>query len=214
MYKAIKQYCDLRNVELLVVSKMRSDEEIMQVYREGQRLFGENRVQDLLLKKDRLPADIQWHLIGTLQRNKVKYIAPFISMIQSVDDLPLWQEIHRQAVKTNRVIPCLLQVKIAREESKEGFDPHELHRYLADGLWRQWNGVSVRGLMGMASLTPDQEQWKREFRTLRAEFESIRDNYFQGPEFNILSMGMSADYKIAIEEGANLVRVGSAVFAS
>lgn len=197
-----------------MVSKKRTDEEIKRVYQEGQRLFGENRVQDLLLKKDRLPADIQWHLIGTLQRNKVKYIAPFISMIQSVDDLPLWQEIHRQAIKANRVIPCLLQIKIAREESKEGFDREELHRQLAEGHWRQWNGVSVHGLMGMASLTPDQEQWRHEFRTLRTEFDYLRETHFKGPEFSVLSMGMSADYEIAIEEGANLVRIGSAVFAS
>lgn len=186
--------------------------EIREIYRQGQRQFAENRVQDLMTKKDQLPDDIQWHLIGTLQRNKVKFIAPFISLIHSLDNFKLWEEIHRQAQVNRRRIPCLLQIKIATEESKFGFSFDQLIQLLKKDNWNELSGVDIRGVMGMSSLTGDSAQIRNEFQTLKIYFNRLKTEFFQYPEFSILSMGMSGDYRIAIEEGSTLVRIGSKVF--
>jgi len=212
LYSDIKQYCLTHGVDLLVVSKLRSFKEIEEVYQSGQRLFAENRVQDLLGKKQKLPQDIQWHIIGTLQRNKVKFIAPFIALIHSLDDFKLWEEIHRQAGLNHRVIPCLLQIRIAEEETKHGFSYDQLLQVLKQETWKSLHGAAIQGVMGMASLTEDPDQIRKEFKTLKSYFDHLKSQYFDYPEFNILSMGMSGDYKIAIEEGSTMVRVGSAVF--
>ncbi len=213
MYSEINQYCQSRGVDLLVVSKMRSIEEVYSIYHQGQRQFAENRVQDLLSKKDQLPDDIQWHLIGTLQRNKVKWVAPFISLIHSIDDFKLWEEIHRQALMNKRIIPGLLQIKVAAEESKFGFSFDRLLQILEQDPWNLLSGVQIRGVMGLSSLTDDQNQIRNEFKTLKMYFERLKTQYFNYPEFSTLSMGMSGDYQIAIEEGSTLVRIGSKIFS-
>jgi len=192
---------------------MRTIEEVYSIYRQGQRQFAENRVQDLLSKKDQLPGDIQWHLIGTLQRNKVKSVAPFISLIHSIDDIKLWEEIHRQALMNHRTIPGLLQIKIADEESKFGFSFDQLVHFLEQNKWKLLSGVQIRGVMGMSSLTEDQNQIRTEFKTLKKYFDQLKAQYFDYAEFSTLSMGMSGDYQIAIEEGSTLVRIGSKIFS-
>lgn len=191
---------------------MRTTEEVLNIYNQGQRHFAENRVQNLMEKFEALPKDIEWHLIGSLQSNKVKYIAPFIKLIHSLDDLDLWKEIDKQAKKNNRTIPCLLQIKVAMEETKSGFEWDELKSVLDSGVWKQFDNLSICGVMGMASLTDDQAQVKSEFVQLKNYFDILNNNFFKDESFNTLSMGMSGDYKIAIECGATMVRVGSAVF--
>ncbi len=191
---------------------MRTTEEVLNIYNQGQRHFAENRVQNLMEKFEALPKDIEWHLIGSLQSNKVKYIAPFIKLIHSLDDLDLWKEIDKQAKKNNRTIPCLLQIKVAMEETKSGFEWDELKSVLDSGVWKQFDNLSICGVMGMASLTDDQAQVKSEFVQLKNYFDILKNNFFKDESFNTLSMGMSGDYKIAIECGATMVRVGSAVF--
>ena len=200
-------------VRLVAVSKFRPESTIMKAYDAGQRLFGENRVQELIRKQPNLPDDIEWHLIGSLQTNKVKYIVPFISMIQSVDSLKLLQEINRQAGKCDRTIRVLLEIHIAEEQSKHGFSPDDCRALISDGLWLQLANVQICGLMGMATYTDDKERVGQEFCTLRNLFDEIRSR----PEidrflFNELSMGMSDDFRIAIDEGSTMVRIGSAIF--
>ena len=212
MYQEIFKYCSERNVDLIVVSKMRTIEEVLSIYSLGQRRFAENRVQNLEEKKDLLPKDIEWHLIGSLQTNKVKYIAPYIKLIHSLDDLDLWKEIDKQAKKNNRIIPCLLQIKVAQEETKNGFEWDELVNILNTGVLKKYSAVSVSGVMGMASLTDDEILIRSEFIQLKKYFDSLKRDYFRDDSFNTLSMGMSGDYKIAIDCGATMVRVGSAVF--
>ena len=201
--------------KLVAVSKTKSVEEILWLYNDGQRLFGENKVQELVEKQAALPKDIEWHLIGHLQTNKVKYIAPFVSMIHSIDSLKLLTEVNKQAAKSNRVIPCLLQVYIAQEETKFGLDEDELIALLTGDDFKQMKNITVNGLMGMASNTDDEQQINKEFASLKTLFDKLKQTYFKGnPEFAERSMGMSSDYKIALQNGSTLVRIGSALFGA
>lgn len=202
-----------KNCSLVVVSKFRTTAEIKEAYDAGQRVFAENRVQNLVQRKDELPDDIEWHLIGQLQSNKVKYIAPFVALIHSLDSIKLAQEIQKQAEKYDREIECLVQLHIAREETKSGLAPEELDEFLDNPVWRTLNRVKIIGVMSMATLTEDEQLIRSEFRKTRELFEKIRSEYFQNtPEFRHISMGMSGDYQIAAEEGSTMVRIGSAVF--
>lgn len=198
-------------VTLVAVSKTKDDAAIMEAYRAGHRVFGENRVQELTAKYERLPKDIQWHMIGHLQRNKVKYLVPFVSLIQGVDSPRLLREIDKRGRKAGRVIDCLLQVHIAEEDSKFGFDREELEELLAGGSLLVMDHVRVRGMMGMATFTDNTAQVRREFASLKA----LYDRWLEAdPRADILSMGMSGDYRIAIEEGSNMVRIGSSIFGA
>lgn len=200
-------------VSLIAVSKTRSIEEITEAYEAGHRLFGENRVQELLSKRDLLPGDIQWHIIGHLQTNKVKYIAPFISMIESVDSLKLLETINSEAQKETRIIDVLLQVYIATEETKFGFDIAEMESFDWSDISSVMPNIRIRGLMGMASFSEDELLIHSEFRKLKALFVSLRDKYFRNIEyFSEVSMGMSGDWPIAIAEGSTMIRVGTAIF--
>jgi pyridoxal phosphate enzyme (YggS family) len=206
-----------RNVTLVAVSKSKPVEDIKELYELGHRDFGENYVQELIEKQLAAPDDIRWHFIGHLQTNKVKYIAPFVHLIHSVDSLKLLLEIDKQARKHNRIIQCLLQVHIAEEETKFGFSPDELREILADvqkyHSMDQLQNVAVVGLMGMATFTDDMQQVRREFTFLEGLFSEMKDTQ-GGNTLQILSMGMSSDYQIAIEVGANMVRVGSLLFGA
>jgi PLP dependent protein len=210
-YKNIFEELKNKNVTLVTVSKTKPAEEILKLYKPGQWDFGENYVQELTEKYQQLPKDIRWHFIGHLQSNKVKYIAPFVSLIQSVDSKKLLDEIDKQGRKNNRVIDCLLQVHIAEEETKFGFDEKELHELLATN-YMNFTNVRIRGLMGMASFTDDMEKVRNEFKFLKSLFDKSSSFTIHNSPFTILSMGMSADYKIAIEEGSNMVRIGSLLF--
>lgn len=201
------------DVLLVAVSKYRSEEEFMALYECGQRDFAENRVQELQRKKEELPDDIRWHMIGHLQRNKVKYIVPWVHMIHSVDSPRLAAEINKQALSAGRSIPCLLQVHIASEESKFGFSREELLDFLKSHECRQMQNIEWRGLMGMASNTPDQEQVRREFSGLKDLLQECSALMGNPPAFNELSMGMSNDYLLALECGASILRLGSVLFA-
>ena len=198
-------------VVLVAVSKTKSAEEILQAYSSGQRVFGENRIQEMVEKHDILPKDIAWHMIGHVQRNKVKYMAPFVSLIHGVDSLKLLKEINKQGEKHGRKLGCLLQVHIAEESSKFGFSSEELEALAASGELDNLEYVSVSGLMGMATFTTDMEQVRREFKGLKLLFDNLRESL---PELETLSMGMSGDYKIAIQEGSNMVRIGSSIFGA
>jgi hypothetical protein len=201
------------SIKLVAVSKTRSPEEILEAYGTGHRIFGENRVQELLSKKDTLPGDIEWHLIGHLQTNKVKYIAPFISMIHSVDSYRLLKAIDSEAKKINRVVDCLLQFHIAMEETKFGFSRNEALEMLESDSFRQIGSARVCGVMGMATFTDDMEVVKNEFRNLSYFFTELKEKYFKHtPAFRELSMGMSGDFKTAIEQGSTVVRIGSIIF--
>ena len=201
--------------QLIAVSKMHSVALIQEAYEAGQRAFGENKVQELVAKQPELSADIQWHLIGHLQTNKVKYIVPFVHMVQSVDSLKLLQEINKQALKHNRVMHCLLQFHIAEEDSKFGLTLEEAQEFLATDTCRAMENVRICGVMGVATFTQDQNQLKKEFRALRSIFQTLKHGYFSSSEyFKEISMGMSSDYELAIAEGSTMVRVGSALFGS
>ncbi|MDR1563120.1 MAG: YggS family pyridoxal phosphate-dependent enzyme [Dysgonamonadaceae bacterium] len=201
------------NVRLAAVSKFHSEDEIMEAYNAGHRLFAENRVQELVTKYEHLPKDIEWHLTGHLQTNKVRYIAPFVSVIQSVDSVRLLQEIDCEGMKAGRQIGVLLQIHIAMEENKFGFSYDEAEEFFADGVFEAFRHVQVKGLMGMASFTHDCERIRTEFASLGTFFRGIRTKYFAGSEvFCELSMGMSDDYMIAVEEGSTTVRIGRAIF--
>jgi pyridoxal phosphate enzyme (YggS family) len=195
------------NVQLVAVSKFKSAEDIMKAYEAGQRDFGENYVQELLEKHDALPKDIRWHFIGHLQSNKVKYIAPFIHLVHGVDSVKLLKELNKQGKKLDRIISCLLQIHIAAEETKFGFSESELN----DVSLTEYDHLDICGLMGMASFSEEEQILRNEFSTLKNMYEKLRTEY---PSFNILSMGMSNDYKIAIEEGSNMVRIGSLIFGN
>ena len=200
-------------VELVAVSKFHPVEVLREAYEEGQRIFGESRVQELQAKQAALPPDIQWHFIGHLQPNKVKYIAPFVSMIHAVDSFKLLCEIDKQAAKVNRVIPCLLEMHVAQEESKFGFTFEECRALLAEGEWKNLSHVSIAGIMGMASYTDDLHQIQQEFQSLSDFFKELKNSYFSGnSQFCELSMGMSHDYPEAVKRGSTLVRVGSKIF--
>jgi pyridoxal phosphate enzyme (YggS family) len=200
---------------LVAVSKTKPAEAIKEAYDAGQRIFGENKAQELTGKYETLPKDIQWHMIGHLQSNKVKYIAPFVSLIHSVDSFKLLEEINKQGVKVNRVIPCLLQVHIAEEETKFGFSEEEILDLLKTASFNTLNNIKVVGLMGMATFTDNVDQVRKEFRSLKTIFEKLKSSSLPSQiEMEELSMGMSGDYKIAIEEGSTMVRVGSAIFGN
>ncbi|HLV63264.1 YggS family pyridoxal phosphate-dependent enzyme [Galbibacter sp.] len=204
------------HVNLVAVSKTKSKEEIMQAYLAGQRVFGENKVQEMVDKWEQLPKDIQWHMIGHLQRNKVKYMAPFVSLIHGVDSLKLLKEINKQALKVDRVISCLLQVRIAEEETKFGLKTEELEDLIASDTFKKLQAVKVVGLMGMATFTQDTKQIAQEFSHLNTIFESLKSTYpkTENFELTVRSMGMSGDYKIAIQCGSTMVRIGSHIFGS
>jgi pyridoxal phosphate enzyme (YggS family) len=211
LYIKIAKDLKEKKVTLVAVSKTKPIEDILELYHLGQRDFGENYVQELVEKYQQLPKDIRWHFIGHLQSNKVKLIAPFVSLIHSVDSEKLLNEIDKQAKKNNRVIDCLLQVYIAKEETKFGLDAIELHSIITrifdtdSGKEKSLHNVCIKGFMGMASFTNDQKIVKKEFEFLKSLFDKYST-------FDILSMGMSADYKMAIEEGSNMVRIGSLLF--
>ena len=196
---------------LVAVSKTKSAEDILQAYRAGQRIFGENKVQEMCAKYEALPKDIEWHMIGHLQSNKVKYIAPFVSMIQSVDSFSLLRKIDAAAQKAGRTIDCLLEVKIAAEDTKYGLTPVEAEEIISSGVAEGMQGVRLCGLMGMASNTDDVHQVRTEFSRLRKLFDTLREIH---PGLNVLSMGMSGDYLAAVECGSNMVRVGSGIFGA
>ncbi len=201
------------SVKLVAVSKTRPVSDVLEAYNTGHRIFGENRVQELLLKKESLPEDIEWHLIGHLQTNKVKYIVPFISMIHSVDSFKLLKYIDYEAKKINRTVDCLLQFHIAQEETKFGFTIEEAAGMIESDSFRQLDSVRLCGVMGMATLTDDRDQVRKEFRSLAGYFRVLKENYFsQIPEFREKSMGMSGDFMTAIEEGSTIVRIGSIIF--
>lgn len=198
---------------LVAVSKFHPAEAIREAYDMGQRIFGESKVQELTGKYESLPKDIEWHFIGHLQTNKVKYIAPFVSMIHAVDSFKLLCEIDKQAAKVNRVIPCLLEMHVAQEESKFGFTFEECRALLAEGEWKNLSHVSIAGIMGMASYTDDLHQIQQEFQSLSDFFKELKNSYFSGhSQFCELSMGMSHDYPEAVKRGSTLVRVGSKIF--
>ncbi len=196
-------------VELVAVSKTKSNEEILEAYNAGQRKFGENKIQDMTRKYETLPKDIQWHMIGHVQSNKVKYMAPYVSLIHGVDSLKLLKEINKQAQKNNRIIDCLLQIHIAKEESKFGLSFQESQEAIK--IAKELPHLQIKGLMGMATFTEDQKQIEREFAGLK----SLYDQYIQQKiPLKVLSMGMSGDFLIAIEQGSNMIRVGSKIFGS
>lgn len=200
-------------VALCAVSKYHPKEYIEEAYAEGQRIFGESVVQELRQKQPVLPQDIEWHFIGHLQTNKVKYIAPYISLIHSVDSIKLLKEINRQAEKHNRIIRVLLELHVAEEETKSGLTPEEAMAMLEDGEWRELTNVEICGIMTMASYTEDVEQIRCEFDRARNFFEIVKEKYFTTqPSFSIKSYGMSGDYPIALSAGSSLVRVGTTIF--
>lgn len=198
------------SIKLVAVSKTKSNQQIMEAYNHGQRIFGENKVQELILKQNTLPNDIKWHMIGHLQRNKVKYIASFVKLIHSVDNLKLLKEINKQALKNNLTINCLLQIKIASEDTKFGMSIDEAKSILSQEV-KSLNNISIVGLMGMASFTNDQNILKKEFSFISNFFNEIKTLY---PKIKILSIGMSDDYRLAIKYGSNMIRIGSSIFGS
>ena len=199
------------HVTLVAVSKTKSNEEILEAYKSGQRVFGENKIQEMAQKWETLPNDIQWHMIGHVQRNKVKYMAEFVTLIHGVDSLKLLMEINKQAKKYNRKISVLMQMHIAEEDTKFGLDMSELDAIINSEEFRQFENIRIVGLMGMATFTNDESQIRKEFKHLKCIFDELR---ILLPEVTILSMGMSGDYTIAIEEGSNMVRIGSSIFGS
>ena len=214
-FETICEELKITHTKLVAVSKTKPVEEIMPVYHKGQRIFGENKVQEMVDKQEQMPKDIEWHLIGHLQTNKVKYIAPFISMIHSIDSLKLLNEVEKQAAKNNRVINILLQMHVANEETKFGLDQTELIElmdyYLSNP--KNYAHVNIVGIMGMATNTNDTNQIRNEFKQLKGIFQFIKNSYFiNKKDFAEISMGMSSDYTIAIEEGSTMVRIGSLLF--
>lgn len=201
------------HVSLVAVSKTKPDAMIQEAFESGHLDFGENKVQDLVGKWERLPKEIRWHMIGHLQSNKVKYIAPFVHLVHGVDSLKLLSVINREAEKNGRIIDCLLQLRIASEETKFGLPEEELLTLLDSDAFRALSYIRIRGLMGMASFTENSEQIRAEFRDLKRIFEKLSTTNFKGKEsFDLRSFGMSGDYKLAVEEGSNLVRIGSLIF--
>ncbi|HCO68110.1 MAG TPA: YggS family pyridoxal phosphate-dependent enzyme [Dysgonomonas sp.] len=201
------------HVKLVAVSKFHPKETVAEVYNAGQRVFGESRVQELDAKQAQLPSDIEWHLIGHLQTNKIKVIMPYIHTIQSVDSWKLLQEINKYASRINRRINCLLEIHIAKEESKFGFTFDSCREMLENEEWKGLGHISITGLMGMATYTDDTDVVRSEFRALKHFFDEIKGKYFsQDTQFRELSMGMSHDYRIAIEEGSTIVRIGTSIF--
>ena len=200
------------NVTLVAVSKTKPVPDLMQAYDAGQRIFGENKIQEMTEKWEQMPKDIQWHMIGHVQSNKVKFMAPFVSLIHGVDSLKLLQEINKQALKNDRIIDCLLQIHIAEEESKFGLDENELNELLSSPEFKELKNIRILGLMGMATFTEDQSQIKKEFTHLKSIFDSIKELNKENCNLTTVSMGMSGDYQLAIECGSTMVRIGSSIF--
>ena len=200
-------------VRLVAVSKMHPVSDIEEAYAAGQRVFGESRPQELCAKYEALPKDIEWHMIGHLQTNKVRSIVPFVSLIQSVDSAHLLACIDKEAARIDRVVDVLLEIFVAQEETKHGWEEEELLAYLREGSWRSFEHVRFRGVMGIASLTEDQEQIRGEFMRLHSLFDRLRGEFF-GTDFDTVSMGMTSDWKLAVECGSNMVRIGSLIFGA
>ena len=199
-----------KNVVLVAVSKTKPVEDLMEAYYAGQRIFGENKIQEMSDKFEEMPKDIEWHMIGHVQSNKVKFMAPYVALVHGVDSLKLLKEIDKQAAKKNRVISCLLQVFIADEETKFGFDADELSEIFNSDALEKYKNIKIDGLMGMATFTDNQQQIREEFTTLKSHY----DQYAAANNLTILSMGMSGDYKLAIDCGSTMVRIGSSIFGS
>ena len=200
-----------KHVHLVAVSKTKPNADLEEAYAAGQRIFGENKIQEMTQKWETLPKDIQWHMIGNVQTNKVKYLAPYVSLIHGVDRYKLLKEINKQAAKCDRVIDCLLQMHIAQENTKFGFNKEELEAVVTDLKANPLPHIRIKGLMGMATFTDNQDQIRSEFKTLKQQFDWLQT---QHSEANELSMGMSGDYALAIEEGSTMIRVGSKIFGS
>jgi hypothetical protein len=211
--ETIRQITQKYSAKLITVSKTYPPEVISEAYQVGMRSFGENRVQELIPKYEALPKDIEWHLIGTLQSNKVKYIAPFVSLIHSIDSAKLSEAVNKEAQKHNRIIDCLLQIHIATEETKQGFSYTEAAEYLQSGKIGDLTHIRIIGMMGMATFTENQSQIRAEFKSLKAFFEKMKSSInLPNVALSEISMGMSGDYVIALQEGSTMIRVGSAVF--
>ena len=196
------------HVSLVAVSKTKSVQDILEAYNAGQRIFGENKIQEMESKWQEMPKDIEWHMIGHVQRNKVKYMAPFVKLIHAVDSLKLLKEINKEAKKNERTINCLLQIKIAQEESKYGMDGNDAIELLDSEAFKNLKNIKIVGLMGMATFTESKKQISEEFASLKTVFDSLKEKH----NLSILSMGMSGDYNLAIDNGSNMVRIGSAIF--
>ncbi len=199
------------NVTLVAVSKTKPNSDILEAYNAGQRVFGENKIQEMAAKYDELPKDIKWHMIGHLQSNKVKYMAHFVDLIHGVDRFKTLKEINKQAKKHNRVIKCLLQAKIAKEDTKFGLSFSDIHQIITSEELSALKNIEIVGLMGMATFTDNQEQLSEEFSSLKNEFDQLKNRH---SKLEVLSMGMSGDYQLAIKNGSNMVRVGSAIFGA
>jgi pyridoxal phosphate enzyme (YggS family) len=199
-------------VSLVAVSKTKPVQDLMEAYNAGQRIFGENKIQEMAEKWEIMPKDIEWHMIGHVQTNKVKYMAPFVSLIHGVDSLKLLEEINKQAKKNNRIIDCLLQMYIAEEETKFGLDEKELNEILTSEAFNEMKNIRIVGLMGMATFTNNQEQIKKEFTNLKSIFDSYQNLHTANCQLKTISMGMSGDYQLAIESGSTMVRIGSSIF--
>lgn len=203
------------NVSLVAVSKFHSNEAIEEAYQAGQRIFGESRAQELKAKHETLPQDIEWHFIGSLQANKIKYMVSYVALIHSIDSYRLLEEVNKHAAKIGRVVNCLLQLHIAQEDTKSGFTYEECKQMLAEGQWRQLGNIRICGLMGMATFTDDKEQISAEFRLLSSFYKEVKTEYFADDNaFCELSMGMSDDYLLAMQYGSTLVRIGSRIFGN
>ena len=202
------------NVTLIAVSKTKPVSDLQEAYDAGQRIFGENKALEMRDKYQELPKDIQWHFIGHLQTNKIKYIAPFVTLIHSIDSASLLEAVNKEAAKNNRVIDCLLQFHIAQEETKFGLDMEEAKTMIESDNFKNLNNVRIVGVMGMATFTDDVNQVRNEFKSLKNIFDILKENYFKDDSFTEISMGMSDDYPVAIEEGATMVRVGSKIFGA
>lgn len=203
------------HVRLVAVSKFHPNEALQEAYDAGQRIFGESKVQEMTQKYESLPKDIEWHFIGHLQTNKIKYMAPYVVMIHGVDSFKLLIEINKQAAKVGRIIPCLLQIHIAQEETKFGFSFEECKAMLMSGEWKSLKNISLCGIMGMATNTEDEEEIRKEFQSLRSFFQEIKQGFFsEDSAFKEISMGMSDDYPLAIEYGSTLIRIGSRIFGN
>lgn len=200
------------NVTLVAVSKTKPIPDLMEAYDAGQRIFGENKIQEMAEKWEAMPKDIEWHMIGHVQTNKVKFMAPFVSLIHGVDSLKLLEEINKQAKKNNRIIDCLLQIYIAKEESKFGLDEEELDEILASATFHEMKNIRIVGLMGMATFTDNQNQIRKEFTHLKSIFDKLQPLNTENGQLNTISMGMSGDYALAIECGSTMVRIGSSIF--
>lgn len=202
-------------VKLVAVSKTKPNEMILEAYRSGHKIFGENKAQELIRKQPELPGDIEWHFIGHLQSNKAKYITPFVSMIHGIDSFKILKTINKEARKNDRVISCLLQFHIAQESTKFGLSEEEAREILESEAYAGMKNISIAGVMGMATFTDDEKQVRHEFRMLKTIFDNLKNKYFgDDPEFKEISMGMSDDYRIAVEEGSTIVRVGSKIFGA